>query len=305
MSMFGGTSAAAKPDGSAIKDGTDASFVDDVIKTSQQTPVIVDFWAPWCGPCRQLGPMIERAVTAARGAVRLVKINIDENPGIAGQMRVQSIPAVYAFKDGKPVDGFMGAQPESQIKAFVERLAGESDVVEEADALVERGKESLRIGDMGGAAQDFAAALQIDPKSAGALAGMARCYWQNGDLDGAKGLLAGLDDKGRANADVKSIEAAIELAEQAPKDSSDISKLRTRVEKDPEDLQARYELAQALSASGDLDGAADHLIHIISVERDWHEGAARALLLKIFEAAGPESTLAVEGRKRLSSVLFS
>ncbi len=305
MSMFGGSSAAAKPDGSAIKDGTDASFVEDVIETSRQTPVIVDFWAPWCGPCRQLGPMLERVVTAARGAVRLVKINIDENPAIAGQLRVQSIPAVFAFKDGKPVDGFMGAQPENQIKAFVERLAGESDVTAKADALVARGKESLRIGDLGGAAQDFAAALQIDPKNPGALAGMARCYWLNGDLDGARGLLADLDGKALNNPDVKSIKAAIELAEAAPKDAAALKALRVKVEKHPEDLQARFDLARALAASGDLDGAADHLLHIIASERDWQDGAARALLLKVFDAAGPDSALATEGRKRLSSLLFS
>ncbi len=305
MSMFGGSSAAAKPDGSAIKDGTDASFVQDVIEASRQTPVIVDFWAPWCGPCRQLGPTIERVVKAARGAVRLVKINIDENPAIAGQMRVQSIPAVFAFKDGKPVDGFMGAQPESQVKAFVERLAGDSDVSAEADALVARGKESLRLGDLGGAAQDFAAALQIDPKNASALAGMARSYWLNGDLEGARGLLAGLAGKALDNPDVKSIKAAIALAEEGPKDAEALKALRARAEQDPEDLQARYDLARALAASGDFDGAAEHLLHIIARERDWQDGAARALLLKIFDAAGAGSTLATEGRKRLSALLFS
>ncbi len=304
MSMFGNNDAGAGG-GDLIKDSTDASFVTDVVETSKTTPVIVDFWAPWCGPCRQLGPTIERVVKAAKGAVKLVKINIDENPAIAGQMRVQSIPAVFAFKDGQPVDGFMGAQPESQIKAFVDRLSGESDPKEEADALVARASESLAIGDAGGAAQDFAAALQIDPQNLGALAGMARCYLQNGDAEGAKGLLGALEGKDLEHPDIKGVLAALELAEKSDEASAEIAPLLAKVKSSPDDLEARFALAEALSATGDLDAAIEQLLHSIKRDKDWNEGAARKLLLKLFDAAGPTSALAIEGRKKLSSVLFS
>ncbi|PHS28119.1 MAG: thioredoxin [Robiginitomaculum sp.] len=303
MSLFGNDTPSAASD-DLIKDSTDASFVADVVETSKTTPVIVDFWAPWCGPCRQLGPTIERVVKAARGAVKLVKINIDENPAMAGQLQVKSIPAVFAFKDGQPVDGFMGAQPESQIKAFVDRLSGETDIGEEAAALVTRGHDSLNIGDAGGAAQDFAAALQIDPQNAGALAGMARCYLQNDDIEGAKGLLAGLDDKAKENPDVKSVLAAITLAESGTNNQSENDDLAAKVKANPEDLDARYALAEALSASGDMEGAAEQLFYSIERDKDWNENAARKLLLTLFEAAGASSDFAVKGRKRLSTLLF-
>ncbi len=307
MSMFGnGDTASHGTDGGAlIKDSTDASFIADVVETSKTTPVIVDFWAPWCGPCRQLGPTIERVVKDAKGAVKLVKINIDENPAMAGQLRVQSIPAVFAFKDGKPVDGFMGAQPESQIKAFVDRLSGETDVEEEANALVARGQDALNIGDAGGAAQDFAAVLQIDPQNPGALAGMARCYLLSDDVEGAKGLLADLDDTARDHVDVKSVLAAIDLAESGPEGSADNAELIAAVNNAPDDPAARYALAEALSAEGQMNDAAEHLLHAIAIDRDWNDMAARKLLLKLFDAAGPTSKFAVEGRKRLSSLLFS
>lgn len=306
MSLFGqGDNADKAPDGGAlIKDATDASFVADVVETSKTVPVIVDFWAPWCGPCRQLGPAIERVVKATKGAVKLVKINIDENPAIAGQMQVKSIPAVFAFKDGQPVDGFMGAQPESQIKAFVDRLSGETDVGAEADALVARGKDALAIHDAGGAAQDFAGALQIDPQNLGALAGMARCYVLGGDSEGAAGLLNDLDDKARANADIKGVLAAIELASGVDKNDTDTAALQARVDSAPDDLAARFALAEALSAQGDMDAAAEHLLHSIAQDGDWNNMAARKLLLKLFEAAGPTSKLAINGRKKLSSLLF-
>jgi putative thioredoxin len=291
--------------GALIKDSTDASFIADVVEPSKTTPVIVDFWAPWCGPCRQLGPAIERVVKAAKGAVKLVKINIDENPAIAGKMRVQSIPAVFAFKDGQPVDGFMGAQPESQIKAFVDRLSGETDVGAEADALVARGKDALAIHDAGGAAQDFAAALQMDPQNLGALAGMARCYLLGDDVDGAAGLLAGLDDKAKTHADISSVLAAIELAGANPGNDDETPALQAKVEADPNDLQARQALAEALSAQGDMEGAVEQLLQSLSRDKEWNDMAARKLLLKLFEAAGPTSKLAIQGRKRLSSLLFS
>lgn len=291
--------------GDVIKDGTDAGFMADVVEPSKTTPVIIDFWAPWCGPCRQLTPLIERVVKAANGAVRLVKINIDEHPAIAGQLQVKSIPAVYAFKDGQPVDGFMGAQPESQIKAFVDRLTGEVDVAAEADAMVARGKESLALGDAGGAAQDFAGALQMDPKNAGALAGMARCYLLGGDMDGAKSLLNDLSDEAKVHADIVGVLAAIELSQNADADAGQTDALETKLATKPDDQEARFTLAEALIAAGDMDAAADHLLTAIAQDRDWNEQAARKLLLKLFEAAGADSKLAINGRKNLSSILFS
>jgi len=307
MSLFGngGASSETANGGDLIKDSTDASFVADVVETSKTTPVIVDFWAPWCGPCRQLGPTIERVVKDAKGAVKLVKINIDENPAMAGQLRVQSIPAVFAFKDGQPVDGFMGAQPESQIKAFVDRLSGESDAGEEADVLVARAKDALNIGDTGGAAQDFAGALQIDPQNIGALAGMARCYLLSDDVEGAEGLLAGLDDKAKNNADVKSALAAIALAKKGDENSANTVALEEKVKSNPDDLDARYALAEALSAAGDMESAAKHLFYSIERDKDWNDNAARKLLLTLFEAAGATSKFAIKGRKRLSTLLFS
>ncbi|MDQ7019688.1 MAG: thioredoxin [Robiginitomaculum sp.] len=307
MSLFGngGTSPETANGSDLIKDSTDAGFVADVVEASKTTPVIVDFWAPWCGPCRQLGPTIERVVKAAKGAVKLVKINIDENPAIAGQLRVQSIPAVFAFKDGQPVDGFMGAQPESQIRAFVDRLSGETDAGEEADAMVARGKDALNIGDTGGAAQDFAGALQIDPQNTGALAGMARCYLLNDDVEGAEGLLAGLDDKAKDHADVKSVLAAIALAQKGEENNVNTAALEEKIKSNPDDLEARYALAEALSAAGDMEGAAEHLFYSIEQDKDWNDSAARKLLLTLFEAAGASSTFAIKGRKRLSTLLFS
>ncbi|PHS21444.1 MAG: thioredoxin [Robiginitomaculum sp.] len=307
MSLFGNGNAPSETEngGDLIKDSTDASFVADVVETSKTTPVIVDFWAPWCGPCRQLGPTIERVVKGAKGAVKLVKINIDENPAMAGKLRVQSIPAVFAFKDGNPVDGFMGAQPESQIKAFVDRLSGETNAGEEADAMVARGKDALSIGDTGGAAQDFAGALQIDPQNISALAGMARCYLQNDDVEGAKGLLAALDDKAKENADVKSVLAAIALAQKGEEQSADNAALEEKIKNNPDDLEARYALAEALSATGEMESAAKHLFYSIEQDKDWNDMAARKLLLTLFEAAGATSKLAIKGRKRLSTLLFS
>ncbi len=307
MSLFGNASAppGGAGDSDLVKDSSDASFVADVVEASKTTPVIVDFWAPWCGPCRQLGPAIERVVKASNGAVKLVKVNIDENPGVAGQMQVKSIPAVFAFKDGQPVDGFMGAQPESQIKAFVDRLTGETDVGKEADALVVRAKESLDLGDVGGAAQDFAGALQIDPQNVAALAGMARCYLQNNDVDGANALLAGLDDLAKKHADVISVMAAIELANSGNENEADTTALTTKIKDNPDDLDARFCLAKSLSTSGDMDGAMEHLLYSIARDKDWDGGNARQLLLKLFEAAGPTSKFAVHGRKQLSSLLFS
>ncbi len=283
-----------------IKDGTDASFMADVIEASKTQPVIVDFWATWCGPCRTLTPTIEKVVNAAKGAVKLVKIDVDKNPGFAGQLRVQSIPTVYAFVDGRPVDAFQGALPESQVKAFVEKLAGAGEGGA-LDEIIAMGKESLEIGDLGGAAQAFAQALQIDPTSAKALGGMARVYLANGDPEGAAEVVAmALADA--KDPDLDAARAALALAAEAP---SETAAFEQRLAADPDDHEARLELAKALAGMGRLQDAADHLLTIIARDRAWNDDAARKQLLTVFEAAGPTSEVAKQGRRKLSSILFS
>lgn len=288
--------------GDIIKDATDATFMADVVEASKATPVIVDFWATWCGPCKQLGPALEKAVTAARGAVKLVKVDIDKNPAYAGQLRVQSIPAVFAFVDGRPVDTFTGALPDSQVKAFVERIAklggGGANPVDEFLALA---KESLELGDMGGAAQAYAQILQMDPANAKAIGGMARLYQQAGDLERAREVLelAAPDAK---DPDIDSVRAALALADAAP---SETATFETRIAADPDDHEARIELSKALAASGHMHEAVDQLIEAIRRDRAWNDEAARKQLLTIFEAAGPMSDVAKQGRRKLSALLFS
>ena len=298
MSLIGETQ--PKPAGDLIKDGSDAGFMADVIEASKETPVIVDFWAPWCGPCRQLGPAIERAVLAAKGKVKLVKIDIDQHPQYAGQLRVQSIPAVFAFAGGRPVDGFMGALPESQVKAFVDRLSGQAPP-NEIDELLALAKESVDLGDIGGAAQAYAQVLQLEPGNVKALGGMAKIYLDAGDLDRAREILdmAGPDAK---DVDLDSVRAALALADEAPSETSDFEK---RLAANPDDHEARYELAKAMAGRGRWEEAADHLLNIIAADRAWNDEAARKQLLTVFEAAGPGSDITRSGRRRLSSILFS
>jgi putative thioredoxin len=286
-----------------VKDGTDKSFMADVIEASRSQPVIVDFWAPWCGPCRTLGPALEKAVRGAKGAVRMVKINIDDNPAIAGQLGVRSIPAVYAFDKGRPVDGFVGALPESQLKMFVDRLGG-ADMGDDVEELIAQAQESLKLGDIGGAAQGFAAVLQLDPENVKAIAGLARCYLQSGEPDQARDTLSMVPQGKENDADVAGVRAALELADAAPQAGS-AEALAQKVAADTKDHATRFDLAAALSARGDLAGAVDHLLEIIRQDREWNEQAARKQLIKIFEAAGLNSDLAKEGRRRLSAIWLS
>jgi putative thioredoxin len=301
MSLIGETVGA--PPADIIKDATDASFIDDVVEASKTAPVIVDFWAPWCGPCRQLGPALEKAVTAAKGKVRLVKVDIDANPAYAGQLRVQSIPAVFAFVDGKPVDGFMGALPDSQVRAFVDKLAklGGPDAVSPIDEALEMARESLELGDMGGAAQAYAQVLQADPTHPKALGGLAKVYLSSGDAERAGEVLA-MAAPDAHDPDLDSVRAALALAAEAP---SDTAAFEARLAKDPEDHEARFELAKALAGGHRLEEAAGELLTIIAKDRTWNDEAARKQLLTVFEAAGPMSEVARNGRRRLSAILFS
>ena len=297
--MLGETSSApAKAD--LIKEGSDASFAADVIEASKTQPVIVDFWATWCGPCRQLTPALEKAVMAAKGAVKLVKIDVDKNPGYAGQLRVQSIPTVYAFVDGRPVDGFMGALPDSQVQAFIDKQIGEVGP-SEIDDILALAKESLDLGDLGGAAQAFAEALRLEPQNVKAIAGLARCYLSGGDAERAQEVVD-MAPEGAKDADLDSVKAALLLASAPP---SETAALEARVAANPDDHQARFELAGAYAGAGRLQEASDQLLTIIAADRDWNEEAARKQLLTVFEAAGPMSDVAKQGRRRLSSILFS
>jgi putative thioredoxin len=292
--------------GALIKDGDSASFMADVIEASAEVPVIVDFWAPWCGPCKELGPAIEKVVTAAGGAVRLVKVNIDENQDLAQQMRIQSIPAVYAFKDGRPVDAFTGAVPESQIKAFVERLFGPNAIqpspVQQA---LEQAKAALDGGDHVTAGTIYSQVLAHEPGNAAATAGLARCRIAAGELAEARQLLEGLPQDARETPDAAAAHAALELAEKAGESAGNLGELRARLERDPADPQARHDLAMGLYAASEHEEAIDELIELVRRHGQWNEEAARKELVQIFEALGHAHELTVSGRRRLSSVLFS
>jgi len=285
-----------------IKNTTTKDFLRDVIEASREVPVLVDFWAPWCGPCRQLTPILEKAVRAAKGAVRLVKLNIDQHPQIPGQMGVQSIPAVFAFQDGRPVDGFMGALPESRVNDFIARLIGDSAGDTAAD--LEAAEAALSAGDVNSAAQLFGEVMQKDRENAQALAGLAKCYIKTGDLARAEQTLALVPPAKADSSPVASARAALELARKTPA-AGDIETLRAKLAADPKDPQARFDLALALSAKGDQSGALDELLAVVAKNRSWNDDAARKQLLQLFDAWGPADPSTIAGRQRLSSLLFA
>jgi len=294
----------AAPD--LIKETTTQTFVKDVIEESKRQPVLIDFWAPWCGPCRQLTPALEKAVRAAKGKVKLVKMNIDEHPAIPGQMGIQSIPAVIAFVNGQPADGFMGAVPESQVNAFIEKLTkgvaapGEPNIAE----ILQEAEAVLAEGDPAAAAQIYAEVLAVDSTNIAALAGLAKCYVTTGAVEQAKQTIAMVPESKRNDAAVKAVQATIDLAEQA-QSVGPIAELEQKVAANPLDHQARFDLATALNAAGKRVEATEQLLEIVKRDRKWNDDGARKQLIQFFEAWGGADEATVEGRKRLSTILFS
>jgi putative thioredoxin len=296
-----------------IKDSGLATFAADVLEQSREVPVIVDFWAPWCGPCKTLGPSLEAAVEAAGGAVKLVKVNIDENPEIAQQLRIQSIPTVYAFKNGQPVDGFMGAIPDSQVKAFVAALAsgvggadGHSHGGPEHTAeVLAVAAEALEAGDVAMAAQAYGHVLQDEPGHPEAVAGLARAYLRGGDIERAKTTLQMVKPGGEQDEAIRAVEAELKLRQAPAPEQGETASLRAKLEAEPADHQARYDLAMALEAAGDRDGAVAELLELVRRDRKWNEEAARKQLVTLFEAMGPIDPRTIEARRKLSGLLFS
>ena len=302
-----GRKPAAKSDGAAagalIKESSARTFVVDVLEASREVPVLVDFWAPWCGPCKQLTPILEKVVREAKGAVKLVKINIDENQAIAQQLRIQSIPAVFAFRNGQPVDGFMGALPESQVRDFIKRLAS-GDGPSPIDELIALAEEAAKAGDLSTAAQAYGQILQEEPQNPTALGGLARCYVASGDVERAKQTLALVPPEHQNHEAVAAVQAQLKLAEMATK-AGDTDALRAKVQADPNDHQARMDLAASLVARGESETAVAELLDSIRRDRNWNEAAARKQLLTLFEALGAADPAVQSGRRRLSAILFS
>lgn len=286
-----------------VKDGTTASFAKDVLEASREGVVLVDFWASWCGPCKQLTPILEKVVNSYGGKVRLVKINTDEHPSIAAQLRVQSLPTVYAFRDGRPLDGFMGAQPESVVRAFIDRLVG-GDAEADLAAVLESAEAALEEGDLQGAAEAFAAVLQEDQQNVEAISGLARCYLKSGDIERAEQTLALVPPEKTGSSPVQSAKAALELAKVAGK-TDNTRELEQRLAANPKDHEARFDLAVEFAARGRKEQAPENLLDLVRADRNWNDQAARKQLVQLFDAWGPKDPLTVEGRRRLSSILFS
>ena len=294
------------PDGAAgadlIKEGSEATFAADVIEASAEVPVIVDFWAPWCGPCKTLGPMLEEAVAAAGGKVRMVKINVDENQAIAGQLQIQSIPTVYAFYQGKPVDGFQGAVQGSQVKEFVGKLLDLGGAEGLGDAIA-AAEEMLTEGAAVDAAQTFAAILSEEPNNAAAYAGLVRAHIAMDDLDQAEAILNGAPAEISGAVEVEAAHAQLELAKQAA-DAGPVGELQAQVQAEPENHQARFDLAQALYAAGQVEEAVTELLELFRQDRDWNDGAAKSQLFTIFDALEAKDPIVLNGRRKLSSKIF-
>lgn len=294
-------------DADLIKDVSEATFMADVVEASQTVPVIVDFWAPWCGPCKTLGPMLEDAVRAAKGAVKMAKVNVDEAQMIAGQLQIQSIPTVFAFHKGQPIDGFQGAVPQSELKAFVDRVVAAGGGEAGGDGLaeaIEAAEEMLAEGAAADAAQTFAAILGEDPQNAAAYGGMVRAYIAADDLEQAEALLNGAPIEISNAPELEAAHAQLNLAKQGA-DAGPVADLTAAVEADENDHQARFDLAQALYANGDAEAAVGELLELFKRDREWNEGAAKTQLFTIFDALKPEDPVVLNGRRKLSSLIFA
>ena len=293
-------------DVSVIKDVSEATFMQDVIEASKEKPVIVDFWAPWCGPCKTLGPQLEEAVKAANGAVTMAKVNVDENQMIAGQMQVQSIPTVFAFANGQPVDGFQGAVSGSEIKAFVDRVvaANGGEVENGLDSAIKSAEQMLIEGDFEAAIETFSAILEEDSVNLKSYVGLIKSHLALDDLDQAEAILNGVPIEISQNPEFESVHAQIELAKQA-REAGPINDLVFLVEKKPDDHDARFKLAQALHGAGQIEEAVDQLLELFKRDREWNDGAAKSQLLTIFEALEPNNAIVLSGRRQLSSMIFA